>query len=193
VVSGEVEFTTYDGLEYPLNVTGDYVFTRSKNRGVEIHTRLTFNPSISRTAVVQTAAGARIGTSQVAIRAGDEPLVRVNGRRVTIGGQPLVLRGGGRIERGGDQFTLIWPGGVELSVDASDSKRVEFRVTVLESLQGKLEGLVGDADGNRANDLRTRQGAVIPQPAQPDDEYRRKLNRVFAFSWLVSPSDSLIE
>ena len=190
-VKQTVEFTTFDGLRYPLNVIGDYVFTRSTDRKLEVDVRLAVDRSVPG-AVAFTGIGALVGGDRVSVLAGEEPVIRVNGHRVPAARLPLNLRGGARIDRTGSVYSLVWPNDATLRVNASGRRFEHLTLSNVPRSVGRLEGLLGDADGDSTNDLKTEDGTIIPQPATPNDVYRNRLNRIFAASWQVFGSQSLI-
>jgi len=52
-----------------------------------------------------------------------------------------------------------------------DDDRVDLSVRISEALAGRVEGLLGDGDGNTANDIARADGTVLERPLAFDDLY----------------------
>jgi hypothetical protein len=59
--------------------------------------------------------------------------------------------------------------------------------------EGTISGLLGNLDGEAANDIRIRDGEVIPQPNEPDPAFQLRVNGEFADSSRVSEEESLFD
>ena len=175
--NGDPHLTTLDGLYYDLQTVGEYVALRttgSGGDGFEIQVRQEPLPG-SRAVAVNTAVGIDIAGDDVAIDlAGGAPALHLDGevRLVTEG---LDLPGGGHVDvaaaRTGKAIELTWPDGSRAVVSAAGRYGLVLLVELAADRAGTVEGLLGDGDGDPANDL-VVDGEPLdgsPDAIDPDD------------------------
>jgi von Willebrand factor type D domain len=189
-VARPVDFTTFDGFRYELNAIGDFVLTRTGDRALEIQVRLAPAGKGDEQHPVFEAVGARVGDQRIVMRAGERPLVRVDGQQAILSDGVRRLSGGGRIERSADRVDVLWADEAKLTVDGSDPASLKVHVEVPNASSRDLEGLLGNANGDAGDDLRTDAGTVVATPAA-DGADRRRVYTEFAGSWQVAAEDSL--
>lgn len=182
---GDPHLVTFDRLAYDLQLVGELVLTRTVAKDLEVQVRAAPYRG-SRHVSTMNAVAMRVGGDRVGVYLGRTPGVLVNGAPVELGSDPLELPGGGRVvSRGGVVVTA--PGGDEVSV-LTRSGYLDVFVRVGAARAGSLEGLLGDSDGRRDNDLRIRGGDLIGvKPAFTT------LYREFGDSWRVTPEESLFD
>jgi hypothetical protein len=188
--SGDPHLTTWDGLDYDFQGAGEFVLVKSTADDLEVQVRERPWFNIVRDVAVNTAIGARVAGTTVALEARGMPLPRT-----TIGGVETVLPegttslpGGGAIERAGGAITLRWPDGTALGVTQAGGAYLNVSMSLAPVRAGQVVGLLGDADGDPGDDLRTRGGEVVGVP--PLD--RVALYERFGESWRISDAESLL-
>jgi hypothetical protein len=183
------QITTLDGATYVLKAVGDFTVVELPKADMEVQGRQEARTEGGQRRIVMTALGVRRGGDRIVIRAGPEPELRSNDRRLVLADGSAPLPGKATIERTGKRYRITWTGLAELSVNAeqADSLDFEFVITAPESERGAVRGLGGNADGDQSNDLSTPQGKVFPQPAEGDAAAQAQIDGPFADSWRVPP------
>ena len=181
------EITTFDGAIYSLRAVGDFVVAELPQADMEVQGRLEARTDAGQRHILLTALAVRRGGDHIAIRAGLEPQLRVNDRPLALVDGSAPVPGGATVERTGKRYRMTWTDLAELSVNAeeSDSLDFEFRIMAPEQQRGPVRGLLGNADGDRRNDLSTPQGRVFQQPTEGDAASQARIDGAFADSWRV--------
>lgn len=192
---GDPHMLTFDNRFLSVQSVGEFVLARSTEDDFEVQARFAeINDTLSaNAALAMNVAGDRVG---LYARDGEPPQIRVNGEVVNFGSGELFsyrLPNGGSVSLGGGMAGVVWPTGevvqARLVQQGSGFAALVGNVNVLVPLErsGKMEGLLGNYDGDPGNDLRTRGGTLLfdPSPA--------KLHLEFVHSWRVSQSESLFD
>ena len=183
------EITTLDGVVYPLRAVGDFVYAELPDMDMEVQGRREARTDSGQRRILLTALAVRSGSDRIAIRAGSEPELRVNDRplALTSGSAPVSVPGEATVQRTGKQYQIVWTDLAELSVNAeeADSLNFEFRITAPEQERGPVRGLLGNADGEKSNDLTTPGGRVLP--TEGDAASQAQIDGLFADSWRAPP------
>ena len=193
---GDVHLTTFDGLAYNFQGAGEYTLARSTADDLEVQVR-TEPATGSRLVSLITAVAARVDGHRVAEYA-DGPQVDA-----TIDGHPVALTtgehplpgGGALTQYGGDdpETAISWPDGSWVSITpASGFTGFSYFAVTMSLAPGRTKmvtGLLGDADGNQANDLTSRTGTAIPATAPSYDQ----LYHTFGDTWRIAQSASLFD
>ncbi|KAF3703311.1 SCO-spondin Precursor [Channa argus] len=166
VATGDPHYVTFDGRCYSFLGDCQYVLARETSGLFGVTAE---NVPCGSTGVTCTKS--------VTLSLGNTIIHLLRGKAVTVNGMPVTLpksySGSGlTLERAGlfvsvsSQLgvTLLWDGGM----------RVYVRLAA--HLQGRVEGLCGNFDGDTENDFTTQQGIVESTP------------ELFGNSWKVSPS-----
>ncbi|SBT43198.1 VWD domain-containing protein [Micromonospora auratinigra] len=187
--NGDPHLVTYDGLRYDFQAAGEFVLSRSTADDFEVQTRQTMFPA-SRTVAVNSAVAARVAGDRVAVYASpDGPQVRVNGGPATRAPGAVRLPRGGTVDTGDDGVVTVgWPDGSRLDAAPIGVWGLSVSVGVPAGRAGKLTGLLGDHDGDRADDLVTAAGDRLAQPPAFDALYPG-----FADGWRVEQRRSLFD
>jgi len=170
---GDPHIRTLDGLAYSFQTIGEYVLTRGAG-GFEVQTRQ--GRAGAQPVSLNTAVAMRIDGRRVAIYAQAFPgldlrksPVMIDGRAVKIAKRGRAI-GRGRIIASGDGgYRITAPTGEIVEVErraSGDFAFLDVRVTAPGAPGGRYLGLLGDYDGDRSDDLRTRDGAVIAADGQ---------------------------
>ncbi len=175
-ISGDPHLTTIDGVDYDFHAAGEFVLVRDRDDpdfAVQVRTAPVADNATQNVAMATRVDGHRVMLDATA----DQPL-RVDGRVVELGDSATRALGDGAIGRDGDTFTLAYPG-ADGTLNAGDDRvqvtlydgRLDIGVRISEARRGRLEGLLGDGDGNPADDVATADGEVLPRPFAFDDLY----------------------
>lgn len=195
---GDVHLVSHDGLLFDFQAGGEFVLTRATAGGpFEVQTRqepvgnqlaLSYN-----TALATAVDGHRVG---LYTRLPAE--LHVDGVPTTLApGHGLAL-GGGQIERQDAQtYVIDYPTGEQVTVTRVDAQAVEGRhfnigVRLPGSRAGEVEGLLGDGDGDRSDDLGLGGGVFMPHPVS-FAELHASGPGTFAAAWRVDPAASLFD
>lgn len=188
--SGDPHIVTLDGLAYDFQAEGDYVLAASANGAMEIQSRQEF--MLGQTDVsTNTQIGVRVADEQdpqesfdhVIVSLGEPPVV--DGVVFAEQGWLHLPHSGGMLVVNGPRTTIFWPAG-DVLVLSEEPTHINVSLSPSESRVGTMRGLLGDFDGDRGNDIRTREGAVLPQPVAD-----KALFEQFGASWSVGTDDEL--
>jgi len=178
---GEPHMVTFDQHAYDLQLVGEFVLAQSDDVTVQIRTS-PFGGSDEVSAITGVA-------------------IEAFGERFTFDTDrdDVVLHGGeaaqrpldidvGQVEvyEHGGVAELSAPDGVRVVITRLDSRN--FDVWVDPGTRDDWQGLIGSPDGDRDNDLTTRDGEVIPLDTTGFDLYE-----TFGDSWRISDSQSLFD
>ena len=195
--NGDPHLTTNDGVRYDFQAAGEFVLARGP--GFEVQARQ--EPwEKSKYVSINTQFAFRIGKARVTIAAGGAREVRVNGALRRPDRAPVGLPGGGSIRDAAPDdrcfgLVLTWPDGSRACVWSVGVWGVALSLQPSAALRGKLVGLLGNADGNGANDFVTRDGKQLDAAAIRTSSAAafQQLYRVFGQSWRLKQAESLLQ
>jgi hypothetical protein len=179
-IFGDPHLATADGLAYDLQSVGEFTLADSDQLGVHAQVRLAPSP----VADISLA-------SRVAVELGDSR-VEFAGTSMYVDGAAVTLAAGQAWPFGDDQFVLRSSSGeYQVLFDGLDGAFLTWRngrlgFYVPPAAGSDLVGLLGNADGNPANDLRLADGTQLPATASPST-----LHGDFADSWRLTDDESL--
>ena len=179
---GDPHLATFDGVAYDFHGAGDYVLMEHAS-----------SDSIIQTRYVRADDARYSAQYALAVRVGDRTVVLYENK--TAGSEPVVLDGrqvpfqtGGwyededlRIQRIRHWTFVRFTNG--LSVATSSGRTNRFHIP--SAWAGEVRGLLGNDDGNPANDIVRRDGTVV-RPVDKDIFYG-----AFLDDWSVSQDESL--
>ena len=181
---GDPHIRTFDGLGYSFQATGEFTLFRTKDGSSEFQVRQ--EPWQSSTTVsVNTAVTARLGDATVGVYAGQATPLLINGKAVTLAAGQSIAAGTGSVYFNGSAYTITDESGNGVWARARSSF-INLRPFINNDSRGQVEGLLGNADGNRLNDFTLRDGTVLSQPLPETQLYGE-----FADAWRIDQSDSL--
>ncbi|MCC1495020.1 RHS repeat-associated core domain-containing protein, partial [Cognatishimia sp. F0-27] len=185
---GDPHISTFDGVGYSIQAVGEFILAQGD--GFQIQTR---TEAINDFVSVNTATVMNIGDDVVGIYARDDvPLV--------INETPVILERGQSVQVGdGSVYRGFFGGSDELGnfdvyvvMDGAGNgywTNVYFGANHLRPFVAgdqTVSGLMGNADGEVANDFALRDGSILPNPLPQDVLYG-----AFADSWRILPEESL--
>jgi len=189
---GDVHVVSHDGLLFDFQAGGEFVLVRSTVAGDDFEIQARQEPlgadrSLSfNTAVATVVDGQRVGfyvdMPQSQLFVGDTPR--------TLADEQTTKIGGGALTRAGDLYTLEYPGGDVLRVRVGGD-HLDLDVALAPGRAGQVEGVLGDADGDRDNDIGLGGGEFLPQPVGFDALYRG--DDSFTAAWRVAFADTLFD
>ena len=184
VSAGAPHLFTFDGAAYDFQAAGEFLLVEETEGSLEIQVRQ--EPLTSNLSVI-TAVATVIDGQQIMIDATDSEPVQIDGVATAIEDFSSIAVGNGRIFREDNTFTVVYPGedgtvndGDERIVVEQRGDRLDVEVQLANDRAGELQGLLGNPDGDRANDIATAQGEVLTSPLQFDELYGN-----FRSSWLI--------
>lgn len=190
---GDVHVISHDGLMFDFQAGGEFVLVRAtEGAPFEVQARqepLSDNHSLSyNTAIATTVDGKKVGfytQMPSLVYVGGEAQSLAEGASMPVGDNLA-----GTLARGvGNVYTLTYPGGEVLEVLDLFS-HLDVAVKLPAARAGKIEGVLGNGNGDRADDI-AAVGGSIPQPVGFDALYRGPDS--FAAAWRVVPGSELFD
>ncbi|MFZ6178920.1 VWD domain-containing protein [Nannocystis pusilla] len=194
----DVHIVSHDGLLFDFQAGGEFVLTRAtEGAPFEVQTRqepfgeqlaLSYN-----TALATVVDGHRVG-----LYTRMPSTLYVDGVPTELAIDQTLALGGGQIDRiDGSTYVIDYPGGEQVRARRAgtlngDLRHFNIGVHLPESRAGAVEGLLGDADGDRANDIRTGPDTFIPHPVSFALLHGPGPG-TFRAAWQVEPAASLFD
>lgn len=185
---GDTHVLTGDRAHYDFQAAGEFVAARTPDGSTQVQVRQ--EPVLGGTTITfATAIAVGVAGDRVGVYAGESAFLRVNG--VAAAASDLVERlpHGGTVERHGGTVTIGWPDGSRLTV-VRVAQTLDVAFAPSAAIGPTIEGLLGSADGNAANDLTGRDGAVL---SRDDPAFATKVYVPFGNSWRLRPAESLFD
>lgn len=191
--NGDPHLVTFDRAYYDLQAVGEFVMVRSTaGDALEVQTRQA--PMVNwRTVSVNSAIAFRLGQHTVELGiVNGVTQVRVDGGVVAVPRGEKPLPGGGTLVRresdigAADGYDVTWPDGSAAAADQIGSYGYRLLLKLANGRAGKVQGLLGDFDGDPGNDIAPPTGAPLARPVTFDQLYPS-----YADSWRVAQAASL--
>lgn len=181
---GDPHLTTFDGLHYDLQAVGELTLALDPTDQAEVQVRTAPWPARSDVAT-NVAVAARVGSDTVAVYA--DGTLRINHAVATLAGGSRQALGGGTLYHTSGSYVAVWPDNTQLWIQ-SLGPSLSVRLAPSAARRRKLTGLLGNFDGDLANELATRDGVVLARPMSAAVLYGS-----FAESWRVAQASSLFD
>lgn len=188
--TGEPHLKTFDHLRYDFQAIGEFIAARDPKGDFEIQTRQEPWPG-SRDVSMNTAVAMQVGTNRVEVQMYQQEMaLLINGKRQPL--EKITMDGGGTIVPintpgwiGINAVTLTWPDKSAVIVNRVGNFGLDIIVAPAPLRAGKLEGLLGNYNGDSKDDLKLKGDTTT---IEPDFE---KLYPGYADSWRVDDHTSL--
>ena len=186
---GDPHFVTFDRLGYDFQAVGEFILTKSiiMNDNFEIQVRHKAWKDRTDVAITQAAAMNVVG-DKVGFYLRQDPFTSINGVQQEIPEGSTALPNGGIIVRNGSRYSIIWPNNHALVKVSEGSRELRVVTYINQVLQGQLIGLLGNADGNRQNELVTQDGTNLGTDTSFESLYPK-----YADSWRITQEKSLFD
>ena len=186
---GDVHMMTFDGLRYDFQAVGSYILTRSTAPGDRFEIQMqTAADAANNAASFNVLEAAQVGSDVVTFGIHRDATVWLNGKPDTAlsAAAPVQTLDGGTLTRLSEtSFQLDWATGQ--SVTVTDQGPYLNSSVTLGTAPGGVEGLLGTANGNTADDFQLPNGTVLQQPLSD-----QVICDTLGGAWSVTPANSLL-
>jgi hypothetical protein len=203
--NGDPYMKTFDGGSFGLQQAGEFTIVKSKTDNLEIQGRQQpysniTHPEFAHELAMNTAFAMRVGPAIVQVNAGHQEALFVDRRAVSASeGQTISLNGGGTVAYGRFFTRITWPDGTQAVVLLIGTEGVNLFVRPAASRAGHLTGLMGNDDGQSANDYVGRDGHAYPASVvnkvglfgSVSKHAREVVYAEFGHSWRITQRQSL--
>jgi len=180
---GDVHLYTLDGLKYDFQGAGEYTLLKSTDGSFVVQARQ--QPWGGR-ATVNKAVAMNVAGVKVGIYVPD--VLRVDGREVTMEMMSsLDLASGGTVRRLRKGYMVKWPNGARVTV-RTYGKHFNIGVVLPDEMNGLVKGILGNFDGEAANDLVSATGQQFERRMTFE-----QLHREYGDSWRITQTESLFD
>ncbi len=176
---GDPHLATFDGLSYDLQAVGEFELVQSEQLGVDVQMR-----TVPRSDAASTIGALAMNVNDYGVEIAADGGLLIDGEEATVAsGQSLDLGDGASIAADSGLYTVTWPG--------QESTRPKLRmwgtnVKMDVPYAPDVRGLLGNADGDRSNDLALADGEVLSASSSA-----AVIHGSFANSWRVTDESSL--
>jgi hypothetical protein len=125
----------------------------------------------------------KLGTDRVTFDYTRPSVVWVNGSPLALQGGQFIHLNGGTVYNLGGNYRVVYDTGEQVQIGNQS-----VTVNLGANNDGPVSGILGNADGNSANDLALPDGTVLTQPLTFDQLYT-----TFADAWRVTQANSLFD
>ena len=177
-----------DNVHFDFQAAGEFIAAVSAGGGFEIQARQ--EPALGGTLITfNTAVAASVEGDRVGVYAAEPSFLMVNGKPVSAVDVAEQLPHGGTLERHGGLVTIVWPDGGHLTI-ARHANTLDYGFIPSAAVGPTIRGLLGNLDGNPANDLAGRDGQPL---SVADPAFATKLYAQFGDSWRIAQDESLFD
>ena len=181
-ISGDPHILTLDGNRYDFQAVGEYWALRSADGNVKVQIRTLPYGNSGRVSSVQGVA-VGIDGHVLVVDTSAADLVTLDGRPIEE--EAVATDHGGLIVVIDEGVAIYWPDdATTLTITHVNGLAMSTHFTLAENLAGKVEGLMGNVDGDRANDLFLVDGSLI------SDDFA-SIHGPLREAWRVRESESM--
>lgn len=185
---GDVHMTTFDGLRYDFQATGDFVAVQSVGSSNPWEIQIRTISAAGATSITE-ALGTLLGDDRVTFAFGRDTVVHVNGAPDTSlqVGAVQQLSGGTLAQLSDNFYRLDWNDGRSVTVTNVVWGYLDWTVGLgPQNGPGSVHGLLGSHTG-QANDFQLPNGTVLGRL----NDYQ--ILTFYADAWRVAPGESLLD
>lgn len=201
--AGDPHLVTLDGLNYTFNGEGDFVLIQDHAdpslARVKVHvhaSRVIDIDDVVQNATVFTAVAMQVAnetaTVEIKLHATEVAMLLIDQQQVDITSWPHEVTGmtiyRNQASNGTVEFTVVMETvGISVLVSA-DADLLNIMMLVGSSdLKGNLTGLLGNYNGVKEDDLRSRDGQILPA-----NSTMREVHYGFGMTWFVNATETLL-
>jgi len=177
---GEPHLGTHDGNLFDFQAAGEFIAIESDDGELMVVLRLEPYAGLNFVSIV-TGVSVTVGNDMVDINA-VPPYLLVNGEAVD---GDMELPGALSASTGDDAVTVQTAAGDRFIARRRYNEWLDVEFSIADTRKGHVHGLLGDYDGDPANDFQTRDGELIDLTSGSSRERRNNLYRVWGASWRV--------
>ena len=160
---GEPHFSTFDGYQYDLQSAGEFILCRSAKRHFEVQVR---QKKYNGNTAINSAVAMNLHGQYISFYLSDGPYndgsgpLYINGKPYHIKKNYTVFRTGGAIEKISDSYYIvIWESGEKVSISLHSA--IDIVVNVPSNKFSLMQGLMGNNNKNKTDELRTADGRSV--------------------------------
>lgn len=190
--SGDPHLTTFDGLYYDFQGHGEFVAVKSTTDNFEVQVRQEDPGDSGGQATINTAVAVQTGTDVVCVVTKPDRLYINNQLQNLATFTRRALKDGASVSKSNEDnrnvVAIRHKNSGLVKVRLSSADWLDYSLYLPEARKGKVEGMLGNYDDNRDNDVQVRGGEVLSQQGllRFEDMYPG-----FADSWRTSQTNSL--
>ncbi|MGD1701596.1 S8 family serine peptidase [Dapis sp. BLCC M229] len=189
---GDVHFVTFDDRKYDLQSFGDFILAETARMDDDWVVQTRQEPWVSNNSVsVNTAFATLVDGQRVVFDLDFDNRLQIDGVDVVLADGEILSVGNSQIERSVDEYMITYAGDDGI-VDAADAKLTARdrgnHINITISHFGRMQGLLGNNDGNSDNDFALRDGTQLPSNLTVEEIHGR-----YADSWRVQEGESLFD
>ncbi|MFC5413133.1 VWD domain-containing protein, partial [Larkinella bovis] len=155
---GDPHLRTADGFNYDFQGFGEFILLKSTTDNFEIQARHE-GPGNSEYVTMTTALGIQTGDDIVSVHA-KPAAVFINNEKQNVSSGNISLKKGASISIQGGKIKVVASSKDRVEIDVYAGS-MNYSLFLGPDRKGKVEGLLGNFDGNKENDLKTKEGEVV--------------------------------
>ncbi|MDT9338544.1 FG-GAP-like repeat-containing protein, partial [Trichodesmium erythraeum 21-75] len=190
---GDVHFVTFDGRQYDLQSFGDFIMAQTARDDDEWVVQTRQQPwGDSRSVSVNTAFATLVDGRRVVFDLNfPNNRLQVDGIDFPLANGETKNIGNSKIERDSNKYTITYAGNDGI-VNIDDPKLTAFdnnsEININISNYARMEGLLGNNDGDPTNDFALRDGTQLN-----DNLTVEEIHNIYGESWRVQEGESLFD
>lgn len=190
--TGDPHITTLDGLHYDFQGHGEFIAAKSTTDNFEVQIR---QEDVNKNgfATLNTAVAVQTGSDKVCVTVKPDRLFINNQPQDLANLTTIALKDGASVRKTNEgSYTVVniyTKTGDLVKVRFHGSYLLDYSLYITENRKSKIEGIVGNYDGNKDNDVQIKGGKILSGQAQGikfSDLYP-----TFADSWRITQEKSL--
>ena len=161
---GDPHIITPDGYFYSFMAVGEYILSDSLIAGDDFEVQARFRPFDNGLWSANDAVAMNVHGDIVEIYAQNslKPRIIINGDTQSLGNTgTFALPNGGAVSYRNGETSVGWIDKTSVTVSLGEDIMGSLDVHLTDRRRGKVEGLLGDFDGDSQNDLKIRNGDVL--------------------------------